>query len=249
MSSSSDLAPRTAVITGGGTGIGRAIARQLAGDGYTVIVVGRRSGPVRQVAEELGGIAVKADLSDPDDVERAASTISGAVEVVDALVLNAGGADRGPVTSVHEVAAHWQRVIEQNIFTAVLFEHAMRPHLRRPGGRIVVVGSTASLGGGADVAYAAAKAALNRWVVTLGSQVGREGMTANLIAAGFVPDTELYGGGLDPEWTAKITRGIAVGRAGTPEDVAVGVAWLVSPQASWTNASMIVIDGGSTLNR
>jgi 3-oxoacyl-[acyl-carrier protein] reductase len=79
------------------------------------------------------------------------------------------------------------------------------------------------------VAYAAAKAALNRWVPVVATEVGPGGITANALAPRFVPDTEFYGDGIPPERAPRYASGIAMGRPGTPEDIADGMAWLVSP--------------------
>src|SRR4051812_29783857 len=136
---------RTAVVTGGGTGLGRGITRALAADGYRVAVVGRRQEVLDLVAEETGAHVVVADLTDPTQVERAAGEIVVALGApVDALVLNAGGSDRRPVETLAELAEHWSRTLSQNVLSAVLLEHALRPHLRRPGGRVVAVTSAAA---------------------------------------------------------------------------------------------------------
>lgn len=236
---------RTAVVTGGGTGLGRGITRALAADGYRVAVVGRRQEVLDVVAEETGAHVVVADLTDPAQVERAAGEIVAALGApVDALVLNAGGSDRGPVETLAELAEHWSRTVSQNVLSAVLLEHALRPHLRRPGGRVVAVTSAAARSGGGGVAYGSSKAAVNRWIQALASQVGSEGITANALAPGFVPDTELYDGGMDPAWTERVARGIAVGRVGTPEDIADAVRWLVSPGAGFVNGTVLEVDGG-----
>jgi 3-oxoacyl-[acyl-carrier protein] reductase len=238
---------RHAVVTGGGTGIGRATAHRLAKEGFGVVVVGRRREVLEQVADEIGATVVVADLTRPADVERAAEEITAAVTTVDALVLNAGGGQHGPTASVQELAQHWTTSVEQNLLTAVLLERALRPHLRRPGGRIVAISSTSSFSGGGEVAYAGAKAAMNRWIVAVASEVGVDGITANVLAPGFVPDTELYARGLDPAWVERIAQGIAMRRVGTPDDIADGIAWLVSPGASWVNGTVLTIDGGRTV--
>ena len=236
--------PRTAVVTGGGTGIGRATARALALAGYRVVVVGRRKDVLDEVAADIGGLAVVADLSNVEDVERAAREIVDAVGVVDALILNAGGAHKGPLDTVADVAAHWTATMEQNVLSAVLLEHALRPHLRQPGGRVVVVTSAAARSGGGGLAYGSSKAALNRWILTLASQLGGLGITVNALAPGFVPDTELYEPGIDPVWLGRVAKGIAVQRVGTPEDIADGIVWLVAPTAGFVSGTVIEIDGG-----
>jgi 3-oxoacyl-[acyl-carrier protein] reductase len=235
---------RTAVVTGGGTGIGRAIARLLAADGWGVAVLGRRRAPLEEVAAETGAVAVAADLSRPDDVERAAAEVVAALGTVDALVLNAGSAQRGPQDTLEQVAAHWTATMAQNLLPAVLLEHALRPHLRRPGGRVVAIGSASARVAGGEVAYASSKAAMNRWVVGMAAALGGEGITVNGVAPGFVPETELYGGLLDPAFTRSAPQRIAVRRVGTPEDVADAVRWLVSDGTGFVSGTVVEVDGG-----
>jgi 3-oxoacyl-[acyl-carrier protein] reductase len=238
---------RTAVVTGGGTGIGRAIALTLAQDGYRVAVVGRRRDVLDPVADEVGGLAVAADLTVVEDVERAAREIVDELGVVDALVLNAGGTDRRPLESLADVAASWTATFEQNVLSAVLLEHALRPHLRRPGGRVVAITSASARSGGGTLPYGCSKAAVNRWIVTLASTLGADGITVNALAPGFVPDTELYEGEFDPQWLQQVSSGIAVRRVGQPEDIASSVRWLVSPDAGFVSGTVVEVDGGRTI--
>lgn len=247
MTSTDSTSTRTAVVTGGGTGIGRAIALTLAEDGYRVAVVGRRREVLQPVADAVGGLAVTADLTDVADVERAARELVDGLGVVDALVLNAGGADHRPLETVADVAASWSATFEQNVLSAVLLEHALRPHLRRPGGRVVAITSAAARSGGGGLAYGCSKAAVNRWVLSLASTLGAEGITANALAPGFVPDTELYDGEFDPEWLRRVSGGIAVRRVGEPQDIADSVRWLVSPQAGFVSGTVVEVDGGRTV--
>jgi 3-oxoacyl-[acyl-carrier protein] reductase len=235
---------RTAVVTGGGTGIGRGIVALLAADGWRIAVVGRRRAVLEEVAAETGALTVAADLAEPAAVRRAAADVVEALGTVDALVLNAGSAQRGPQDTLEQVAAHWSTTMAQNLLPAVLLEHALRPHLRRPGGRVVAISSAAARVAGGEVAYAASKAAMNRWVVGLAAALGGEGITVNAVAPGLVPDTGLYGEGLEPAWNERAARGIAVRRTGMPEDVADAVRWLISPGTGFVTGTVVEVDGG-----
>ena len=235
---------RTAVVTGGGTGIGRGIVRLLADDGWRLAVLGRRREVLAEVAAETGAVAVAADLAQPAEVDRGIGEVVAALGTVDALVLNAGSAQRGPQETLEDVAAHWMTTMAQNLLPAVLVEHALRPHLRRPGGRVVAISSSSARVAGGEVAYAASKAAMNRWVVGLAAELGSEGITVNGVAPGFVPDTELYDGRLDPTWTDRAARSIAVRRAGLPVDVADAVRWLISSGTGFVNGTVVEVDGG-----
>jgi 3-oxoacyl-[acyl-carrier protein] reductase len=206
--------------------------------------MGRRRDVLDDVAAETGATAVAADLSRPEEVRAAAAEVVELLGVVDVLVLNAGGAHRGPLDTLEEVADHWTATVAQNVLSTVLLEHALRPHLRRPGGRVVVVTSASARVVGGEVAYASSKAALNRWVTTQAARLGREGITVNALAPGFVPDTGLYDDSLDPAFVEQASRRIAIGRVGTPEDIADAVRWLVSPGAGFVHGTVVEVDGG-----
>jgi 3-oxoacyl-[acyl-carrier protein] reductase len=236
---------RSAVVTGGATGIGREVARSFAADGWRVVVVGRRRAVLDEVAGEFPGIdVVQGDLSLPTDVERVAEEVVASVGVVDVLVANAGGTNHGEQTTVAQVAEHWLTTMSQNVLSAVLLEHALRPHLRRPGGRVIVISSFAARSLAGNPAYGASKAALNRWVLALGDQIGEIGGTANAVAAGFVPDTGLYGGSLTVDRIERFSSGIGVRRPGVPADIASAVRWLASPEAAFVNGTVVEVDGG-----
>jgi 3-oxoacyl-[acyl-carrier protein] reductase len=109
---------------------------------------------------------------------------------------------------------------------------------------VVAISSSSARVAGGEVAYAASKAAMNRWVVGLAAEHGSEGITVNGVAPGFVPDTELYDGRLDPTWTDRAARSIAVRRAGLPVDVADAVRWLISSGTGFVNGTVVEVDGG-----
>jgi 3-oxoacyl-[acyl-carrier protein] reductase len=134
--------------------------------------------------------------------------------------------------------------MSQNVLSAVLLEHALRPHLRQPGGRVVVISSFAARSLAGNAAYGASKAALNRWVLALGDEIGGVGGTANAVAAGFVPDTGLYGGNLSADRIESFSSGIGVRRPGTTEDITAAVRWLASREAAFVNGTVVEVDGG-----
>ena len=232
------------VVTGGGTGIGRGIVRALADAGSQVFAVGRRAEVLAQLADEVPGVVpVQGDLSLIGDVERVSSKIVQAAGAVDVLVLNAGGTRHGSQSTLSEVAEHWLGTMSQNVLSAVLLEHALRPHLTMPGGRVIVISSFSARALAGNAAYGASKAALHRWVLSLGDEIGALGGTANAVAPGFVPDTELIEG-LSPERVERVTAGIGVRRTGMPEDIADTVRWLASSGSGFVNGTVIEVDGG-----
>ncbi|MER7850657.1 SDR family oxidoreductase [Kitasatospora sp. NPDC096077] len=251
---------RLAVVSGGGTGIGRAIAARLAADGCRVVILGRRAAVLEEARagiERTAGpgsvVPLPGDLTDPAAVEAVAARIAG-LGPVDVLVNNAGAVITPPEDgSLAALAASWRRDLDVNLLTAVLLTTALQDVLRRPGGRLVVISSAAAQRGGAGPhsagSYAAAKAALHGWAFGLARQLGPDGVTVNVLAPGYVADTEIFGAGWSEEFHARKVADTLVGRAGTPEDVAEAVAYLASPAAGYLTGQVIGLNGGAVLGR
>ncbi|WP_406204255.1 SDR family oxidoreductase [Kitasatospora sp. NBC_01560] len=246
---------RTAVVSGGGTGIGRAIAAELAGEGYRVAIVGRRADVLARTAAEIGAgtLAVAADLTVAAEVERAARELA-VLGPVDVLVNNAGAVITPPADAgLAALADAWRRDLNTNLLTAVLLTTALAGQLRRPGGRLVLISSAAAQRGGAGPhsagSYAAAKAALHGWAFGLARRFGPDGITVNVLAPGYVEDTEIFGADWTPEFHADKVAATLVGRAGTPEDVAAAVSYLASPRAGYLTGQIIGLNGGAVLGR
>jgi 3-oxoacyl-[acyl-carrier protein] reductase len=251
------MGARVAYVTGGGTGIGKAIAAALVADGMNVVLFGRREAVLEAAVAELSdkypdGIAAwqRADLTDPEQVRRA---VDGAVgrfgESIDVLINNAGGTVPGQPGDGARIAAEWRETFDLNVLTAVLITNEVLSRLRRPGGRIVTISSVAALRGSGGGPYGPAKAALHTWNADLARSVGPVGITANVIAPGFVPDTEFWTDRLSDElYRARVAETL-VGRAGTPEDVAGAARWLAAPDTGWVTGQVIQVNGGVVLGR
>jgi len=242
-------------VTGGGTGIGRGIAAVLAADGVHVVLFGRREQVLADTARELSaaypGTTVvwqAADLTDPAQVQAAVGGAVGQVgESVDIVVNNAGGVVPARPAALAGLAAEWHAVYDRNVLTAVLLTTAVLSRLRRPGGRIISIGSIAALRGAGP--YGAAKAALHAWSLGLAASVGSDGITVNVVAPGFVPDTGLWAGRLtDGYYRARVSETL-VGRPGTPQDVAAAVRWLAGPDAGFVTGQIVQVNGGAVLGR
>jgi 3-oxoacyl-[acyl-carrier protein] reductase len=243
---------RRAVVSGGGTGIGRAIAARLAADGADVVIVGRRAEVLAAAAEEINGgvgaprvTTATADLTSPDEVQRLAATLPDAVDV---LVNNAGGnfgnAGNGGLA---DVAAAWEADVRGNVLPAVLLTEALLARLTRPGGRIVTITSIAALRGPGS--YGGAKAALHPWSLGLAQTLAPEGITVNVVAPGFVPDTEFWADRLTDDVMASRLGQIPMGRPGTPAEVAAAVAHFAAPDAGWTTGQILQVNGGTLQGR
>jgi 3-oxoacyl-[acyl-carrier protein] reductase len=234
---------RLAVVSGGGTGIGAAIARGLMDDGFDVAVIGRRLEPLRSVK---GAQAIQADLQDPAALAGVAEALGD--REVDVLVNNAGGYIGRTTDDLGAIARQWQETFEANVMTAVLLTETLLARLRRPGGRILLLSSIAAQRGGGGP-YSAAKAALHGWVLDLAAQLGPQGVTANVISPGYIAQTEFFAGRMTPEGHASRVNATLVGRAGVPEDIAQAVRWLVGPHSGFVTGQIINVNGGSVLGR
>lgn len=242
------------VVSGGGSGIGRAAALRLAADGHTVLIVGRRVEALertRSAGPEGAITTLAADLSTPQGAEAVAAHITEEGRPLDAVVAAAGG--RGPYgssdDSLTEIARVWQTAFDMNVLTAVLLVEALASALRRPGGAIVLFGSLGVWRPSGIGSYAGAKGALHGYTAALAKRHGADGITANLIAPGYVPDTEFFGdGGVDPSFHEQLIGETTLGRAGTSDEIASLVSWLVNGN-SFTTGQVISANGGAGLLR
>lgn len=234
---------KLAVVSGGGTGIGTAIASGLMKDGYDVAVIGRRLEPLQAVT---GAQAIQADLRDPASLGSVKEALGD--RPVDVIVNNAGGYIGRSGEGIDATARQWRDNFETNVMTAVLLTETLLPSLRRPGGRVILLSSIAAQRGGGG-AYGAAKAALHGWVMDLAKQLGPEGGTANVISPGYVAETEFFGARMTPQGHQSRIDETLVGRAGVPDDIAHAVRWLAGPSGGYVTGQIIGINGGSVLGR
>jgi 3-oxoacyl-[acyl-carrier protein] reductase len=251
---------RLAVISGGGTGIGRQIANMFADQGDRVVIIGRRPETLHRAGAEINGtragnpvVPIPADLTDPRQVRRAAEQIAD-IGTVDVLVNNAGAIITPPADdSLESLAASWRHDLDINLLTAVLLTNALLGQLSRPGGRLIMISSAAAQRGGAGShsagSYAAAKAALHGWAFGLARQLGADGITVNVLAPGYVQDTEIFHGADTAGFVAGKVADTLVGRAGTPADVAAAVRYIASPEAGYLTGQIIGLNGGAVLGR
>jgi meso-butanediol dehydrogenase/(S,S)-butanediol dehydrogenase/diacetyl reductase len=244
-----------ALVTGGGTGIGAAVARRLAADGYGVVVAGRRLDPLAQVAAEIGGIAVAGDCGEPAGADTAVRTAVEELGGLDALVYCAGVSHSGSV--VDQTPDSWDAVLRTNLTGAFLTARAALPHLEQRGGSMVAVSSLAGLRAGpSSAAYGASKAGLNMLVQSIAVDYGPRGVRANAVCPGWIR-TEMADGSMDALAGARgtdrdgayrlATARMPIRREGEAEEVAGLVSWLLSPAAAYVNGAVIPVDGGANL--
>ncbi|WP_298290507.1 SDR family NAD(P)-dependent oxidoreductase [Novosphingobium sp.] len=251
-----DLAGHHAVITGGGTGIGAAIARTLHGAGARVTLMGRRLEPLEQVAALLpGSTAICVDVTDEASVEDAMAEAR-AVAPVSILVNNAGGAETAPLAKTS--MALWQQMIAVNLTGAFLCTRAVLKEVAQArNGRIIMIASTSGLKGYAYTgAYAAAKHGVIGLTRTLALELASTGATANAICPGFA-DTELVQrsiaavtgktGRLAEDVLAQFVRDNPQKRLIRPEEVAATALWLCDPLSGSVNGQSIAVAGGEVM--
>ena len=245
---------RLAIVTGGATGIGKAIAQVLAADGDQVVILGRRADALETAAAEINR-AVDAertgwhqvDLTRPDQVEAVAAALVDGGRTVDVLVNNAGGITSGSGDSLSAVADAWRRDFDGNVLTTVLLTEALLPHLRRPGGRVIAISSVAALRGAGS--YGAAKAALHAWMYGLSAELAADGITVNVVAPGFIPDTRFWDRRLTQDMYDARVGAIPMHRAGTSEEVAAAVRYLAGPDSGYTTGQILQVNGGWVTGR
>jgi 3-oxoacyl-[acyl-carrier protein] reductase len=233
------LEGKRALVTGASKGIGRAIAQELARAGATV-VVGYRSGKdeAEQLASELGGEAVQADVSSAEDAKR----LVDAAGDLDVLVNNAGLTRDGLLARMSD--DDWRTVIDTNLSSVFYTCRAVtRPMMKKRGGSIVNISSVVGVhGNGGQANYAASKAGIIGFTKSLARELGSRNIRANVVAPGYVK-TQLTDV-LPEEATAAMIGNTPLGRVAEPQEIAGAVRFLASDDASFITGEVLLVDGG-----
>jgi NAD(P)-dependent dehydrogenase (short-subunit alcohol dehydrogenase family) len=236
------------LITGGGRGIGAATARRCAAAGWTVCLTYRADRDAAEaLAAELGGAAVRADVAVEDDVRRAFAAAD-ALGPLTGLVANAGIV--APRARVDELdARRVERMLAVNVLGAIVCcrEAVRRMSTRHggAGGAIVLVSSAAARLGspGEYVDYAASKAAVDTLGLGLAREVAGERVRVNVVRPGII-DTEIHASGGQPDRAAQLGADAPLGRAGSADEVAAAIAWLLGADAGYCTGSVLDVAGG-----
>jgi 2-hydroxycyclohexanecarboxyl-CoA dehydrogenase len=232
----------TALVTGGSSGIGAAIAARLAADGYEVIVTGRNRRTAEEQADLIGGRALAFDVSDPDAVAEAI----GPLDPLAVLVNNAGYEDEFAFFTA-TAPERWRRMIAVNLEGVMACVHAALPAMQSARyGRIINVGSEAGrMGAIGNAAYAAAKGGVIAFTKSIARENARYGITCNHVAPGPIETPQLRE--RSERSIEAITRMTLLERIGTAEEVAAAVAFLASEEASYITGETLGVSGGMAL--
>ena len=249
-----ELNDKVAIVTGSSRGLGLASAKALASEGCRVCLCARTEQPLRAAAEEIARVAgasdrvlaVAADVSQPEGVQRIVDRTAAAFGGIDILVNNVGlGRGAGLLETADE---EWDEAFEQTVLPAVRASRLAAPHMqRRGGGVIIIIASIFGREAGGRMTYNAVKAAEISLAKSMAQQLASSNIRVNSVSPGSI----LFEGGswwkrqqADPEGIADfVKREIPFGRFGRPEEVADVVAFLASARASWISGASIVVDG------
>jgi 3-oxoacyl-[acyl-carrier protein] reductase len=244
---------RVAIVTGAGRGIGAAVARKLASDGFAVALLDLNEESVKQGAEDIvagGGkaIGVALDVSNAEQVEAAVARVAGELGAPTVLVNNAGITRDNLIFKMSE--QDWDSVLGVHLKGSFLMTRATQKHMtEQRWGRIVNLSSTSALGNRGQVNYSAAKAGMQGFTKTLAIELGKFGVTANAIAPGFI-ETDMTAATAErlgvpfEDFKAFAAKEIPVQRVGTPDDIANTVSFLVSEGAGFVSGQVIYVAGG-----
>src|SRR5215218_9486533 len=253
MSESNSTSARVAIVTGAARGIGAAVAKRLAQDGFTVGVVDLDEAAGKETVEAIeaaGGraLAVGADVSDAEQVEAAVARVAAELGGPTVLVNNAGVTRDNMLFKMTE--ADWDVVMNVHLRGAFLMTRAAQKYMiDAKWGRIVNLSSTSALGNRGQVNYSAAKAGLQGFTKTLAIELGKFGVTANAIAPGFIQTemtkatAERLGVPID-DFVAYNAKEIPVQRVGQPEEIAATISFLTSEEAGFVSGQVIYVAGG-----
>lgn len=239
---------RIVLVTGGGNGLGKAVAARFRSGGDTVIITGRDSARLSAAAAEIGAQPVTCDATDPAQVALMADAVGPDLDV---LVNMAGGntdfgRPQARADDLDDVASAWRANLDANLISAVLTTTAVFSKMRT-GGSIINVGSIGAEY--ASTSYGAAKAAVAAWTAGLSSEAGARGLTANLISPGYIAGTDFFRGRLTEQREATLIARTHDGRAGHPDDIAEAAYFLASAGARHITGQTLHVNGGAHTTR
>lgn len=238
---------KIALVTGGSSGLGLAIAKELASQGATVVITGRRQAQLDEAVSAIGAnaSAIKTDMADLADLETLFQSIKGRHGRLDVLVANAGIGEVVPLGAITE--EHFDRIFNTNVKGVTFTVQGALPLMAR-GSAIVLIGSTSSIDPGAGMSvYGATKAALRNLVRSWIQDIKDSGIRINLVSPGPVNTEGLQRVFVEnPAGLDFLRKRSFVGRIGEPEEVGRAVAFLASDASGYINGTELFLDGGAS---
>lgn len=243
----------TAIVTGGASGIGKAVATTLAGEGASIAILDINTQSAQDVADEISGnggtaIALHADVTQPDSMKEAVSMAIVQLGHIDILISNAGWDEMKPFNDTDP--SFWHRVVDINYLGHLAVIKAVLPHMtERNSGRIVTVASDAGrVGSSGEVVYSGAKGGVIAFSKALAREVSRNGIRINCVCPGLVDTPLLASTTSDNDKIINaIVRSIPMKRVGQPQEVADAICFLASHQSEYITGQTLSVDGGLTM--
>lgn len=246
---SAELTNQTALVTGGGSGLGRAIAEKYAANGAHVVIVGRHEETLKKTAASDDKISyVVADLTKDEDIEKIAAFVKDKFGQLDILVNNAGWCPVQPLSDM--TLADYDKAFNLDVRGVVALTIAVLPLVKKAHGNIINMSSIATQHAGAGFSmYTAAKMAVEGMSKSWARELGKDGVRVNIISPGPI-DTDIW---YKTDMTASdeeknkqgAIAGTSLGRLGKPEDIANAALYLVSKQAAYVTGANLLVDGGA----
>ena len=242
------LENKTAIITGGGTGIGLSCARLFCQEGAKVVIFGRRKNRLEDAVREIGEqvLAVPGDITRGEDIHRLVETTINTYGKIDILVNNAGIFTGSPL---HEMKDHeWDRALDINMTSVFKLTREVLPHMiRRKSGSIVNISSILGLVAAPGTsAYNVSKGALNQFSRSVAVEYGSLGIRSNAICPGLIATEMTEELMSDKELMREWSKSYPIGRFGQPEDIAQACLFLASDESSFVTGAILPVDGGYT---
>ena len=238
---------KVVLVTGAGTGIGRAVARAFLDNGARVAIAGRRKEKLDEALDGHGdrGLAVPADISDPAQATDLVRTVVERFGRLDVFVSNAATYVPKPFLDLTD--DDWARLQRTNVDAFFHLARAALPELEKTGGNVVVVGSVSGLRGDWNQSgYNATKALVMNLVQSLALDFGPKGVRLNAVAPAFTVTDATADAAADPAIRDAAINRVALGRLGEPDDIAPAVLFLASPDARYVTGTFLAVDGGTT---
>jgi meso-butanediol dehydrogenase/(S,S)-butanediol dehydrogenase/diacetyl reductase len=236
------------LVTGGGSGIGRAIAQAFLEQGARVAITGRRADALRETVAGHAAdrvLVLEADMADRRGVESAVASIVDAWGGIDVVIANAGLSEPGTIDELSDES--WERMRSINVDGMIHLARSTTPLLRETRGSFTAISSIAGMGGDwRQVGYNATKGAVNTLVQSLALDLGRDGVRVNAIAPAFTATKQTQERLDDPVFWGVLRDRLALDRPATPEDVARVALFLASPDAAYITGVILPVDGGTT---